>query len=242
MTTRRKGFVEARLADLAPIRFLRGLWDGVAQVMGAAQDEETATLKAAASMRSPSHAPDDILPLLAFNFKIPLWGVEDPSRLRARIAAAFPTWEEAGLPQAIIRSLTAYGLELVQVFNYADWPTPDEWFSKFYVVGSGTMPWGEQTWGEWNWGEQTWGTTAEPDDIRQTLGQIVFWKSPQSLPVAFINNFGTGMVWGLHVWGEQTWGGATVLWPLANLWGANWVKWGAFKWGNGRWITGEVAL
>jgi hypothetical protein len=237
VTSKRRGFVEARLADLRPIRWLSGLWEGVAKTLGAAQDEESATLKAAVSMRVGPHAPDDILHLLAVNFGLPLFYSEEFASLRARISEAFPTWEEAGLPDAIIRSLNAFGVTDVTVKNWADWPTPDNWYSKFWVVLGPGMPWITQRWGFFNWGDsETWGTSATAAEINAVLGQVVFWKSPQSLPVAVINTFGDGLVWGVDAWGSTTWGGQSVVWPLANMWGEEWVKWGSFNWGNGKWI------
>jgi hypothetical protein len=236
VTTKPRGFVAARLADLRPIRWLSGLWEGVAKTLGAAQDEESATLKATVSMRVGPHAPDDILHLLAVNFGLPLFYNETFESLRGRIVEAFPTWEEAGLPEAIVRSLRAYGIDGVDVKHFADWPTPDNWFSKFYVVLSVT-PWITQRWGFFEWADsETWGTSATAAEKNAVLGQVVFWKSPQSLPVSIINTFGDGLVWGVDVWGSTTWGGQSVIWPLANLWGADWVKWGAFNWGNGKWI------
>lgn len=238
--TKPRGFVAARLADLRPIRWLRGLWDGVAQVMGDAQTAEVQVLKDGVSMRAAAFCPDDAVHLAAQTRGLPLFAFEDPGSLRNRVGAAFATWEEAGLPQAIIRSLQAWGVTEVVVYNYSDWPDGSDWFSKFWVKIKGGLTPGPLFWGSFNWGQYSWGSTATTAQIKAVLGQVVFWKSPQSLPVEVIVDFDQGFIWGSHVWGEEPWGGETIVWPLANLWGEPWVSWGAFKWGTGRWITGEV--
>lgn len=242
MSSKKKGFAEARLADLRPIRWLRGVWDGVAQVMGEAQDDEVATLKDAVSIRAAQHCPEDAAHLLAQTRKIPLFAFEPAAAILARAGAAFSTWEAAGLPQAIIQSLELYGIGQVDVYNYDDFADGSDWYSKFWVkIKDGITP-GPLTWGGFNWGDYTWGSTTTLAQVRAILGQVVYWKSPQSLPVAVIVDFGSGFVWGVDEWGASTWGGDTLLWPLANMWGEAWVLWGAFKWGNGRWHTGEVSF
>lgn len=229
-------FRETRLEEPAPLRWLGPLAEALAEAMGARQDDELEKLKAAASFRVAEFCPDDAIAQLAVTLAIPLFPFEDPASIRARAAEAFPTWEEAGLPEGVERSLRAFGIAEAKVYNYADWPDGTDWYSKFWVTGGPTLPWTQQIWGVFIWGDSgTWGTTAEPWQINATLGQIVYWKSPQSLPVAYINNFGEGMVWGVDTWGSTTWGGSTVVWPLSNLWGADWCTWGNFTWGTGRW-------
>lgn len=228
-------FRDTRLEDLAPVRWLGALAEAVAEVLGNRQDAELAKLKAAASFRVAEFCPDDAIAQLALTLRIPLFPQESAVSIRARAAEAFPTWEEAGLPQAVERSLRAFGILEVLVINYSDMPDGTDWFSKFWVKGGPTMPWTAQLWGAWTWGSGTWGTTAEPWQIDAVLGQIVYWKSPQSLPVSFINTFDDGLVWGLGEWGNSIWGGTSVEWPLSNLWGAGWCTWGNFNWGTGRW-------
>jgi hypothetical protein len=231
-------FAEARLADIRPIRWLGDLAKGIARALGNAQDDEVALLKAGVSMRVPDYCPDDAVGKLAYTFRLPTFAGELAEQLRERCKEAFPTWEEAGLPAAIIRSLTGYGIPEVQVINWSEWPTPDDWFSKFWVRLFGFF--GPLNWGEFNWGDATWGSTATIAQRRAVMGQIVFWKSPQSLPVSVLIDFDDGMIWGVHEWGAEPWGGTGVQWPMTNLWGDEHVVWGGFKWGTGRWITGEI--
>jgi hypothetical protein len=232
-------FAKARVADMRPIRWLGDLAETMARAIGEAQDDEVDKLKAAASFGSPEHCPDDAIARLAEIFRMPTFAGFTDEQLRALCTEAFSTWEEIGLPQAIVRALTLYGIPEIEVFNYADWPTPDQWFSKFWVRIAGMflpLLWGSFSWG----GSSTWGSTATATEIRITSKLIVFCKSPQSLPVSVVVDFGDGFLWGVHPWGSSAWGGTSIQWPLANLWGAEWAKWGAFKWGTGRWITGEL--
>ncbi|MBK9263063.1 MAG: hypothetical protein IPM54_25075 [Polyangiaceae bacterium] len=232
-------FLEARVADMRPIRWLGELAEGIARALGTVQDREIDLLKAGVKMRVPDHCPDDALGKLAPTFRLPIFAGELAERLRGRMQEAFPTWEDAGLPEAIERSLGGYGVPTVEVFHWQQWHEPDDdWYSKFWVFISGLF--GSLNWGEFNWGDATWGSTATLAEKRAVLGQVVFWKSPQSLPVSVIVGLGGGMIWGVHNWGDEVWGGETIQWPLSNLWGADWCAWGAFKWGNGRWITGEI--
>lgn len=231
-------FLAARLADMRPIRWLGELAESLARAIGELQDEEVDKLKAGASFASPKYCPDDAITLLANIFQMPTFAGFTAEQLRALCSEAFPIWEEIGLPQAIIRALTLYGIPEVEVFNYADWPTPDQWFSKFYVRIAGQFT--PLLWGDWSWGEATWGSNATGAEIRIISKLIVFCKSPQSLPVSIVVDFGDGFIWGVQQWGDANWGGSSIQWPLANLWGADWCKWGAFKWGTGRWITGEL--
>jgi len=224
---------------MRPIRWLGDLAEGIARTLGQTQDDEMALLKAGVSMRVPDYCPDDALGKLAVTFHLPTFIGELADQLRGRCKEAFPTWEEAGLPQAIIRSLKGYGIPEIQVINWSEWQTPDDWFSKFWVRIKGFF--GPLNWGEFNWGDEyTWGTTATSAQKHAIFGQILYWKSPQSLPVSVLVDLDDGMLWGVHEWGAEPWGGTGAQWPMANLWGEEWVSWGSFSWGNGRWITGEL--
>jgi len=231
-------FAASRVEDMQPIRWLGALAEAIAQTIGTAQDEEVDTLKASASFGAPAYCPDDAIPRLADIFRMPTFAGYTPAKLRELCRQAFPIWEEIGLPQAIVRALQTFGIPTVQVFNYSDWPTADEWFSKFYVAIGGLF--GPLNWGAFNWGDASWGSTATVVERRIVQRLIVFCKSPQSLPVGVIVDLGGGMIWGLHEWNSEVWGGEAIFWPLANLWGADWVHWGGVLWGTGRWITGEL--
>lgn len=231
-------FAETRVDDMRPIRWLGTLAESFARAIGTAQDEEVERLKQAASFGAPNHCPDDAIGRLAQLFQMPTFAGFTTQQLHDLCSEAFDVWSEIGLPQAIERALGLIGIPEVEVFNYAQWPTDDEWFSKFWTRIKG--PFGPLKWGAFNWRDASWGSTATPAQIHAVGRLIVFCKSPQSLPVSVIVDFGTGMLWGVHAWGNSEWGGSAVEWPLANLWGAVWCKWGAFKWGTGRWITGEL--
>jgi hypothetical protein len=231
-------FEAARVADMRPIRWMGELAQGIARAVGKAQDAEVTLLKAGASFGAPEHCPDDAITRLAAVFRMPTFAGFSAAQLRAICAEAFPIWEEIGLPQAIVRSLQAYGVPEVEVYNYADWPTADEWFSKFYVRIKGLFA--PLNWGEFNWNDASWGSTATVTERRIIQRLILFCKSPQSLPVFVLVDFDDGMLWGVHEWGQQVWGGSAIVWPLANLWGADWCVWGSNAWGTGRWINGEL--
>jgi len=235
-------FADTRVEDMAPIRWLGALAETMARVLGERQDAELAILKEAVSMRVPAFCPDDALGLLAQNLKIPTFFGELPERLRARLSIAFTTWEGAGLPRAIAGSLGAWGLANAQITNWSDVMTPDEWFSKFCVTIGPPMPWSEPVWGNFNWGEEQWGLNITESEKRQIIGQVLFWKSPQSLPEAIIIDPSGAFDYTIHPGGELTWDGSVTILPLANLWGSQWVKWGEFNWGNGKWINGEITV
>ncbi len=232
-------FEAARLADLRPIRWLGELAESMARVIGNAQDEEAELLKAAASFGAPKFCPDDAIGHLAKIFRMPTFAGFSAAQLRAICGEAFLIAEEIGLPQATIRLLNLFGIPDVKVFHYADWPTADQWFSKFYVVIAGyfsPLAWGSFSWG----GGTTWGSTAKTNELNIISRLIVFSKSPQSLPVGLVIDLGDGFIWGVHPWGAEPWGGSSICWPLANLWGADWCRWGQSRWGTGRWVTGET--
>lgn len=218
-------FVSTRLEDLAPLRWMGDLAERFTAAFGADQDAAVAELKEAVSMRIAEFCPDDALGRFAVNVQLPTFEGEPPAALRAREVQAFPTWEEAGLPQAIIRSLDAWGNPGVTVTNYADAPDGSDWFSKFWVTMPGYAV-NPQVWGVFEWGDPSLWGGATAQQLAQIYGQILYWKSPQSIPVSVTIDFQGAA--------------PNVELGMSNLWGEPWVVWGGFLWGNGRWVTGEI--
>lgn len=244
-------FEQARREEAEAIPWIGGPRGAQEQAtLGRAQDDEITLLKEAVRMQAgPFTCPDDALDIIGKDFGIPRFPGEadgtaptdatDPSTgsgYRGRLCNAWATWELAGTKAAIIASLHAFGFDdaSVSIYEFFEWPTPDGWWSKFYVVlrSGGFFSVSPLLWGSFQWGEVTWGTTATTADIRQIVGQILKWKSAHSLPVKVVLWF-DGEIWGPMVWGDSVWGGTSAAWRLANLWGN--TIWGGFNWGNGTW-------
>lgn len=213
----------------------------VGRAQGKCLDREHLLHAEAITVNLAVYCPDDALDDVGRMLKIERYFGEPDATYRERLKAGWDTWELAGLPEAIVRSLNAYGIIDVTIYRWDEWPTPDDWFSKFYVVLGPSMPYEAQIWGTFSWGDpSTWGSTATVNDVRAIWKQIIKWKAPHGVPVAIILNFGDGFVWGVDVWGNNVWGGTAVVWPLFNGWGESWVFWGGFNWGNGKWNNGEL--
>lgn len=125
-------FVTWRTSKLLPP--LNGPMDELfAGVFGAEQDTELALLRVAALSRFPATCPDDGLDLLGQAYTLPRMPSESHDSYRARLVAAWDTWEVAGSPDAIVKSLHAYGITDVEVFREEDTDYTYPWYSRFDV-------------------------------------------------------------------------------------------------------------
>ncbi len=202
-----------------------------AAVFGAAQDEELALLRVAALSRLPATCPDDGLDLLGQTFVLERVPDESHDSYRARLQAAFSTYELAGAPDALEASLRLYGFEDITIVRAENFFYEAINYSAFGVeLGPdfGTTGITADAWGAFPWGDplKTWGSTATPSQLSAVVRQILKWKAAHGLPLAFTLLFGgtppDAAITLVNVWGGFPWGGGSV-------------------WGTGRWIWGPVA-
>lgn len=189
--------------------------------LGAQQDEEVAALRLALLCRLPSKCPDDALDALGGHFRIPRYDAEPHGSYRARLEAAFATWEIAGSDAGIEAQLRAAGIADVRV--YADHEgtfgpgSSGAWHTRFWTAlgpdwgtwGIGALILGAFTLG----GTTTLGSTATLAQIRAVKRIILKWKAHHGYPVRVLAIFGTGAVLGVGplTLGSFTLGGATVV-------------------------------
>lgn len=205
--------------------------------LGEMQDEELGLLETAVKCRLPKFCPDDGLDKLARVFAIERYAGESASAHRARLAAAFPTWERAGSAASIETQLEAFGFTSARCWEYYEAPLAQGGNTASFFVELGTgQGIEEQEWGSFTWGEgTTWGTTATEEQLDAIMRIVVKWKAAISLPVSVVFHFSKAkMVWGVSPWG-LAWGGTSVVVWLSTLWGQS-LTWGGAPWGTGRWI------
>lgn len=220
-------FAQWRASKLRPP--LTGPMDELfARVFGDEQDRELALLRAAALSRLPATCPDDGLDLLGQAFVLPRFPGESNDSYRARLAAAWPTYEVAGAPDALTESLRAYGFQDVTIARAENFFYATFWYSAFIVAlgpDFGSTGITADAWGSFTWGDplKTWGSTATPSQLGAVVRQILKWKAAHGMPIGITLVFG----------GTPP----DALVPLVNTWGDEFT-WGSTPWGTGRWIWG----
>jgi hypothetical protein len=180
-------FIEARVEEL-PV-WLRGTNGiGVATAQGAQQDLELRLEIAGTKQRWPTTCDDEALDDVGVRVQIERYPGESNDVYRARLLEAFPTWNEAGTPQAIIDQLHACGIEDVTVVrDYDGVFAPGRWFSRFWVILGPKMPWSPLRCGAFTCGDgSTCGSTATLDQIRLVKRVILKWKGDRGYPVKVI--------------------------------------------------------
>lgn len=130
------GFREYEPQQLeVPIRGAFG--QAVATHTGAARDEEIALLRVALLCRLPAKCPDDALDAVGRAFAIERYPGESHDSYRARLVAAWPTWEEAGACTSIEGQIrAAFGCDVrVWPIDELDFgPDPRANYSEFSIV------------------------------------------------------------------------------------------------------------
>ena len=174
-----------------------------ANVLGGIQDQELALLRVAALSRFPATCPDDGLDLLGQAFDLGRFPGESNDAYRARLAAAWPTYDIAGSAQAIVASLQAYGFVDVLVLPVWQAPAPflpessSTSYSEFYVFlgpdmgTTGILP---LILGSWTLGSSpgsTLGSSATVAQITAAKRQILRWKAAHGLPIRVFLLFGS---------------------------------------------------
>jgi hypothetical protein len=195
-----RAFARARLAELPPC--LDGPnGQGTARALGSCQDDEQELLTHSILLRYPPRTPPDALGHLGASSVIERYSGEvdgiplPPSGYHGRLLARWDTWKKAGSEQAIVDSLTGYGIVDVivsQDFEGVFWP--GQWYSRFRVkIGPdfGTYAWtGPTIDGTLIIDETVIGTTATLAEISAIRRQILKWKSAHSYPVDLVFDFG----------------------------------------------------
>lgn len=180
-------------------------------------------------------APSDALRYHGRERVLPRFAGEADASHRARLVAAWDTYETAGTRAGPLSTGGTYGLVgmleaaldpsvTVQVKAYRDpylGPLRRGYWSEFWVVLSG-VPWARRTWGDGSeWGRpagapRTWGSTATRAEV-ETLKNIVrTFKAAHEWCPAIVVAF-SGRTWG----DGSLWGGSGVEWDGA----ANAIYW-----------------
>lgn len=95
------------------------------EAIGEQQDAELALLRTALLCHLPARCPDDGLDALGRHYQIERYAGESHASYRARLEAAWATWETAGTAQAIETQIRAYGVPDVLVQE--DHEIPGAW-------------------------------------------------------------------------------------------------------------------
>jgi hypothetical protein len=133
-----------------------------------------------------------------------------------RLAAAFPTWQSAGTPNAIIRQLNAFGLPDVLVFEEYEYyiTTADSYGWKFVVVigpDYGALGWVPLLLGSWTLGEDSLGiTNLQPLQVDALKRIVLKWKQVFSYPLRIVFLFDDATPLGLAVLGQMVLGGGSL--------------------------------
>lgn len=91
-----------------------------AGAIGDEQDAEAALLRVAMLCRFPQRCPDDALDTLGGWYRIERYPAEGNTSYRARLVAAWLTWERAGSPESIEAQIRAFGVTDVMVYEQPD--------------------------------------------------------------------------------------------------------------------------
>ncbi len=157
--------------------------------LGAQQDEEVALLATAMRCHLPAKCPDDALDKLGAKFKIERYDGESQDSYRARLVAAWETWELAGSAEGVEAQLVAaFGCDartwMIHELDFG--PDPLAMYSEFWVVIGPNL-----------------GTFAGTSTHVLTAKRIILkWKSAHSYPVELLALTGApilGWEWTLGV-------------------------------------------
>jgi hypothetical protein len=130
-------------------------------------------------------SPDDILPKIAKERRLPRYPAETPAQHRARLHAAWTTWVQAGSHQNLIAQFGYAGWPGALVFDNVDiyqWEDPHDTanVSRFWVIlppGSHSFV-SDGNWddpGDWNDGG-LWNSNATTEQIQTMRGIVRKWK------------------------------------------------------------------
>lgn len=174
----------------------------------------------AACLRMPwlaeKKSPDDVLPLVGIERRMPRYPNETAAKYRARLLAAWDAYQFAGDESSIESQLAAYGYPgKVSFFPGLDGPfgQPAPYRTQFWLTfPTGTHPVTSDgpPWDSFNWDDgHTWGPVGYTPEFAATLHAIVNkWKPVDWICRGFIFNLGTA-TWDTFNWDDGTlWDGA----------------------------------
>jgi len=205
--------------------------------LGDLQDEELDLLEVAIKCRLPKYCPDGALDKLGPVFAIERYPGESHTSYRARLEAAWPTWEAAGTAAAIEAQIAAYGYQATCYETPTFRAGPGAQQHMFWVVLSVSTVFdiGPMALGGWALGEATLGTNASADIVRAIKRIILKWKAAHAYPVSVIvllddePRLGIGTALGGWALGA---GEDAIHWPIGRLLGTNQTHLGSWVLGG----------
>lgn len=167
------------------------------------------------SLRMPwlldSESPDDVLPLIGRERRMPAYPAETAVRYRQRLWQAWEAYSLGGSENAILGQLAAAGYPNCRIVYYPARPGPNgqsPYWSQFWILfpdGSheGTLI--NSRWDSFNWDDGTlWGPVNFPPLFLATVRGIVRkWKPVDWICRGLLFEFGTAR-WDAFNWDDGT--------------------------------------
>lgn len=216
----RKAIMDPVLRDDAGEAWCEGL--------GAGEDTELERFRQAALCHAPARCPDDGLDVTAEGLDIQRYPGESHASLRGRAGASFPTHKLGGAPNAIVRSLQAYGIPDVRVLREESghyWN--GRWYSRFRVQLGPSL--GILVFTYFIIGQGVIGTTPiggphlDGDQRRAVKSQILRWKAAHGYAVDIMIRIAGDIIGQDCIIGSSVIGGAQEQIWIGRLIGKNCV-------------------
>ena len=236
------GFAEYN-PSLASVPVRGPFGQALQEAIGEQQDAELALLREAMFCHLPDRCPDDGLDALGRHYQIERYAGESHASYRARLVAAWSTWETAGTAAAIEAQLLAFG------YHATCYEAPDFRGSAgdaqhlFWVVlnTGGIVEIGPMELGSWVLGDgSTLGTTATAETIATIKRIVLKWKAAHAYPVDVIvltdgdlpSHLGLGTTLGTWVLGAVFDEESSIRWPIGRLFGTTQTTLGSWVLGG----------
>lgn len=158
------------------------------------------------------NSPDDALPIIGREQRMPKYPLETNQAYRLRLWDAWTAYHFGGSKTAIELQLEQAGFPGQVLYSgpYA----ADNYYSQFWVYfpkGTHQITAAGPEWGSFDWGDGTrWGPIGMPyAHLKSLIDLINKWKNSQWICQAMvfeIDGFllGTGKKWGQHKWGGES--------------------------------------
>lgn len=161
-------------------------------------------------------SPDDVLPLIGAERRLPRYPLETAAQYRSRLHDAWDAYQFGGTEYTIIRQFELAGYPGVRIEFRPSEPgpfgQPAPYWSQFWVVfpvGTHPVTVDGPTWDSFNWDDGTlWGPLGITQEFAATIRGIVKkWKPVDWICRGFAFEFG-GANWDEFNWDDGTvWGG-----------------------------------
>jgi hypothetical protein len=192
-------------------RFMRGPWGTkfVTAVAGIVQRSEDAMREAVAA-RYVASAPDDALPYLAHDTRVPHFLAGDSTgELRERVGDAWSFHDKVGKEAGVDEVMEILGFfppdtYVIDRSAGESWVHESGWWSTWWVVTANPSGWslrGESFDDEeadgttWETASGCWDVTADPSTFTQLHSYLWEYKWAHGVPAAVLMLFGTGDIW-----------------------------------------------